>query len=373
MKIALISSSQIPSTTANSIQVMKVAHSLTRQGHEINLLVPGSGSTPWPVLQSHYGVEQPFDIHWLPSQHMLKRYDMAFTAVNQATAWKADLIYTWLPQAAVLSLMRHIPTMMEMHDMPSGRMGPTLFKQFVRHPGKKRLLVITQALYDKLRREHQFNLPEQEYRISPNGADLHHYENLPSPAEARRQLGLKDGLTVGYTGHFYSGRGMDLLLKLIPEFPQVNFLIVGGQPDKVAAWQNYMHLPQYRNVHTTGFVDNFRLPLYQAAAEILLMPYEQVIAGSSGGNSAEICSPMKMFDYMAAGRAILSSDLPVFHEVLNENNAVFCPPNDAEAWKQALGKLIQDPDGCCILGGQARQDAMNYSWDARAQKALRDF
>ena len=73
-----------------------------------------------------------------------------------------------------------------------------------------------------------------------------------------------------------------------------------------------------KNVHLTGFVPNEELPLYQAACDILLMPYEEAIAGSSGGDTARFASPMKAFEYMAAGRPILSSDLPVFREVLDE-------------------------------------------------------
>jgi glycosyltransferase involved in cell wall biosynthesis len=373
MKIAFIASSQVPSTTANSIQVMKVCQSAAALGHEARLWVPGSSDTPWATLQSHYGLSHSFDIQWQPTQQILKRYDLAITAINQAIAWKADLVYTWLPQAAVLALMRHVPAILEVHDLPSGRMGPHLFKQFLRQRGRKRLLAITQALYDRLRAEYHFNLGDHEYRIAPNGADLERYKGLPDPVEARKILGLRDGLTVGYTGHFYSGRGMDLLLKLIPSLPELNFLFVGGQPEKVITWRAHMQQSNYNNVQTTGFIDSLQLPLYQAAADILLMPYEQVIAGSSGGNSAEICSPMKMFDYMAAGRAILTSDLPVLHEVLNQANAMFCAPNDVEGWRSSLLRLAGDADLRQRLGTQAKRDAERYSWNARARNALDGF
>jgi glycosyltransferase involved in cell wall biosynthesis len=103
------------------------------------------------------------------------------------------------------------------------------------------------------------------------------------------------------------------------------------------------------------------------------MPYERTIAGSSGGTSAEICSPMKMFDYMAAGRCIVASDLPVMHEVLNPCNAVFCPPEDLSAWQSALGKLINDPALCKALSEQAALDARQYSWQTREDHALEGF
>lgn len=373
MKIACIASSQIPSSTANSIQVMKACHALGQIQHEVQLWVPGSSAVSWTTLLVHYGLTQEFDIQWLPSQQILKRYDLALKAVNQAAAWNADLVYTWLPQVAVLARLRHIPVILEMHDLPTGRMGPQLFRQFIRQGEKKRLLVITQALYDKLRTVYGFDLPNEEVLIAPNGTDLDRYKNLASPDDARRSLGLPEGLTIGYTGHFYSGRGVDLMLELISAFPQVNFLFVGGQPEKVLTRHGHFKQADFDNVYATGFIENARLPIYQASADILIMPYEQAIAGSSGGNSAEICSPMKMFDYLAAGRAIVTSDLPVLHEVLNDHNAIFCPPNDLEAWKAALERLIADPQLRRKLGAQAQKDAENYTWLQRAQNALRDF
>lgn len=373
MRIACVASSMVPSSTANSIQVMKVCHALAQVDDQVCLWVPRATETSWKKLSSHYGLTREFEVRWLRAQRLLKRYDMAINAVRQARDWNADLIYTWMPQVAAIALMRKIPVILEVHDMPTGRIGPCLFRQFVRSRKKKRLLAITHALYEKLKREYQFEMPEGQIQIAPNGTEMERYAGLPEPEEARRQLGLQDGLTIGYTGHFYSGRGMDLMLKLIPQFPHVNFLFVGGQPEKVLGWQALLQQNDLRHVHTTGFIENERLPLYQAAADILLMPYERSIAGSSGGNSAEICSPMKMFDYMAAGRAIVSSDLPVFHEVLNEKNAVLCPSETPDAWRRAIADLVADPQRRKKLGEQAKVDAANYTWRKRAERALEGF
>jgi glycosyltransferase involved in cell wall biosynthesis len=123
----------------------------------------------------------------------------------------------------------------------------------------------------------------------------------------------------------------------------------------------------------TGFVENSRLPLHLAAAEVLMIPFERIIRGSSGGNSADICSPMKLFEYMAAGRAILTSDLPVIHEVLTETNACFAPPEDLPAWQESLSALIKDPPLTRKLGENAREDARQYSWKERERRALEAF
>jgi glycosyltransferase involved in cell wall biosynthesis len=375
VKIACVASSIIPSTTANSIQVMKVCQALVQAGHSVELWVPGkpADDVNWTRLASQYGLGAPFPVHWIAAGSKWRRYDLAWEALQAAIKWGADLVYTWMPQAAFLGLMDGLPVILEVHDRITGKTGPLVFHAFLRTPGKKRVLAITGALRRVLEKGFHYHFPEKEIVIAPNGVDLDRYRNLPEPAAARRQLGLPECLTVGYTGHFYTGRGMEVLEALAHRYPAVQFLWVGGRPEAVREWQTRLDQAGLGNVHLTGFVENRVLPVYQAAAEILLMPYEHSIAGSSGGNSADICSPMKMFEYMAAGRAILTSDLPVIHEVLNEANAVFCPPEDAGAWTAALRQLLENPELRIRLGAQALRDSQQYTWLARAERSLARF
>ncbi|HSV85856.1 MAG TPA: glycosyltransferase, partial [Levilinea sp.] len=314
-----------------------------------------------------------FEITWLRSHRLLRRYDFALAALREAQVWGARVIYTWTAQAAALALYQKMAVIYEVHDRPSGRVGPWLFQRIVRMPGKKRLLVITEALRVRLEQQFGLPLPPDLAQIAPSGVDLERYDQLPEPAAARRELGLPEGLTVGYVGHLYPGRGLDLMLHLAGRFPQVQFVWVGGHPEHVAWWQSKLATAGSANVILTGFVDNSKVPLYQAAADVLLMPYERSVAVSGGGDTADVCSPMKMFDYMAAGRAIISSDLPVLHEVLNEGNAVFCSPGDPDAWEDALAKLLADPAYRVALARQARRDVNRYTLQERARQALEGF
>ena len=373
MKIACLAASAVPSNTANSIQMMKACHALVQSGQQVQLWVPGSSPTAWADLADHYGLSEPFAIHWLASPRLLKRYDFTWRAIQQARAWGAELVYTWMVQAAVLAQSDRLPVILEVHDRPTGRFGRRLFRRFVQSRGNKRLLVITEALRRNLEQEYQTSFGNGEVQIAPNGTDPEIYRNLPGPDEARQQLGLPEKLTAGYTGHFYSGRGTDILLGLARCYPQVNFLWVGGRSQDIEGWRARLIKEGLNNVSLTGYIEKSSLPLYQAAADVLLMPYERVIAGSSGGNSADICSPMKMFDYLAAGRVIISSDLPVIREVLSENNALFAAPEDLAAWQQALGSFIADPQKYQRLATQARLDADQYSWQARAARAIEGF
>lgn len=373
MRIAAIATSRVPSTTANSIQAVKACHGLAQLGHEVCLYVPGERTTPWPKLADHYGLESPFSVTWLPSRKVWRRYDLALSAVNSAREWNAWMVYTWTLQAALLALLRGMPVILEMHDRPTGRFGPWLFRRWLQIPGRKRLLVITNALHAMLERDFGRYLQGVEVRVAPNAVDLEKYAALPEPATARRQLGLPEGLTAVYSGHFYAGRGIELLLGLARSFPEIHFLWVGGRSEDVADWKARLAELGIRNVTLTGFIEQSRLPMYQAAGDFLLMPYEKQIAGSSGGNSAEICSPMKMFDYLATGRAILSSDLPVLHEILNERNAVFCQAEDLSSWEKALRGLVDDAARRRALGDQARSYARLHSWRSRAEQAVAGF
>ncbi|HVN56321.1 MAG TPA: glycosyltransferase [Anaerolineaceae bacterium] len=375
MKIACISSSQVPATTANSIQVMKVCQALAQSGHSVELWVPGKQAVDldWYRLAGLYGLSEPFPVHWTPIRQGRRRYDLAWSAMQAANRWGADLIYTWMPQAALAGLLDGNPVILEVHDRIMGRLGPLVFHTFLRFPGKKRVLVITGALRRVLEASFHYHFPQKEIVIAPNGVDLDRYRNLPEPAAARRQLGLAECLTACYTGHFYAGRGMEVLVSLARCYPQVQFLWVGGKPEAVREWQARLDADGLGNVRLTGFIDNRILPVYQAAGEILLMPYERSIAGSGGGNSVDICSPMKMFEYMAAGRAILTSDLAVLHEVLNGANARFVPPEDEQAWQAGLKQLLDDADLRWRLGEQARRDIQQYTWLARAQRSLQSF
>jgi len=374
MRIVCISASRVPATTANSIQVMKACQALRQLGHQVKLWVPTfETSFDWDRLAAFYGLQTRFEVGSIPSYYQFRRYDFSLKAVLKAKAAKADLLYVWPPQAAVFGLILNIPVALELHGPPEGRFGPRLFWLLRRIPGEKRFLSITHALVNLLLRLDQKSFRDSEVVITPNGVDLERYQSLPEPSLARDDLQIPQILTVGYTGHFYSGRGMGLLLELARRFPQVQFLWVGGQEPDIHLWKQRLDQEYITNVRLPGFIENKSLPLYQAAADILLMPYEQVITGSSGGNSAEYCSPMKMFEYMACGRAIISSDLPVIHEVMNDSNCVFCPPSDVESWANVLRMLLENSDTRNRLGSQCKQDVQGYTWLKRAEKALAGF
>jgi len=330
MRIALISASRVPSRTANSIELMKVCQAFVDLGHDIHLWLPGSEQKiVWAELKEIYGIRDSFPISRVTSLRVFRRYDFSLRAVLKARAWDPSLCYVWPLQAAAIASSLGLPT----------------------------------AAY-------QVDLEPPFALVAPMGMDLAQYHNLPDPEKAREKLGLNEGFTAGYAGHLYAGRGIDMLMDLARRNQDVHFLWAGGESEAVEFWRSRLQKAGLQNVKLLGFVPNERLPLVQAACDVLLMPYERKISGSSGGDTAQFASPMKQFEYLASGRVIIASDLPVFREVLNEENAVLLPPNDVAAWDEALNQLIADDSRRNSLAERARKDAAQYDWRDRARRLL---
>jgi glycosyltransferase involved in cell wall biosynthesis len=379
MNIVAIAGSTIPSDTANSIQVMKACSAFAQLGHNLTLLVPDFDLRPSTLrqaqgnafdLQQHYGLQKDFPIEHLASSN---RRLFTWQSVQRARALQPDILYTWFPQSAVFGLLHNIPTIFEAHIQPTGFAGPLWHRTFANINRRKRLASITRALMDKLQHDYHMRLQPDEIVIAPNGVDLERFASLPSTSElARQKLTLREAPTVMCTGHLYAGRGADLFLALAQSIPNAHFVWVGGRPEDVTTWKQRADNENIPNITFTGFVPNQDLPLYQSAADVLLMPYSRSIMGSSGtADSASVASPMKMFEYMAAGRAIVTADLPVIREVLDEKNTVFCRPDDLENWRIEVERLLADEPRRVELGNRAKEDVQGYTWLARAERIIR--
>jgi glycosyltransferase involved in cell wall biosynthesis len=371
MKIALIAPSAIPARTANSIQVMKMAQALTGNGHLVRVYAPGSPSEMgWEAMAVHYGLRYAFEVQWVPAAARGRRYDYAFRVVHGARNWDADLVFTRLPQAGAYASQLGTPTIFEIHDFPYKGMGARLLRLFLRGRGARRLVVITHALAADLAAK--FGTPDVPpfTVIAPDGVDIARYQGLPNPVKARKALNLPPGFTAVYTGHLYPGRGAELILEMAARIPEVNFLLVGGEPGDVNRVRKEAHAAGLENLMLTGFVPNAELPQYQAAGELLLMPYQERVAASSGGDIARYLSPMKMFEYLACGRAILSSDLPVLQEVLTPQNACILPADNPDAWASTIRSIKNEPRTMRSLAVGALNTAREHTWEARAEKVL---
>ena len=370
MRIAYISTAEVPSNRANSFQVMKVCQAMVKLGHAVELYLPAGKEVEWAEIAALYGLQESFPIIRLPSRQGFNRFDFIAASLKRAQRTQVDLIYSRMIWAALFARRRGFAAVLEMHDLPHGRFAPAGYRAFLRLKPPKLIVYITEALRLISNAQTGVSARTGEYLIAPDGVDLERYQNLPAPSRARQMLGLPDGFTAVYSGSFYPGRGLEILLPLAQAFPQVHFLWIGGDPKQIAAWQEKINSVGITNVTLTGFKPNEQIPLYQAAADVLLMPFSRSFGGSSGGDTSRICSPLKTFEYLATGRAILASDLPVMREVLNESNVCFYTPEDFDSLMSQFSRLISDAQWRSQLAATAQENAVAYDWRRRMARIL---
>ena len=171
---------------------------------------------------------------------------------------------------------------------------------------------------------------------------------------------------VGYVGNLYEGRGIEMIIEAAKHLPALTFDIIGGRQNDLAALRSRA-IPT--NVILHGFVAPADLPGFYERLDIVLLPHQTRAVGASGRtNIAPFCSPLKLFEYMASGKAVVASDLPVLREVLvHQRNALLVAPDDLPGWVSAIETLADNPHLRTGLGKAARADfEAQFTWEVCA-------
>ena len=369
MRIVYICYSIIPSRSANSIQVMKMCQAFARQGHKVLLIAPnrtgelddGRGEN----VYSYYGISNCFDIIRLPMLSFKGRKTLyGVMSAIKAKQFNPDLVYGRFLQGCYYSALIGLSVAYEIHKPLKGKSGEEMLYKMLNKRNLLKLVAITRALGNFYR--DKYDLIEGKLKIAPDAADP------PSVFHQYNKNNQSNRPKAGYAGHLYPGKGMELISEMVKRCPQVDFHIVGGTEKDIMYWKD--HLKSYGNVIFHGFVSHSMIGRHLQAFDILLAPYQEKVL-SYGGGSTDISrwmSPLKLFEYMAACKPIISSDLPVLREVIkNDENAILCPPNDIDSWENALTLLIKDPDYAKKLAVNAYSDFMKYyTWDVRVNNIL---
>jgi glycosyltransferase involved in cell wall biosynthesis len=365
MRILYLSISYVPSRSASSVHAMKMCAALARAGHDVELVTKGTPQRQEPGVDDvfeHYGVDRfrvtpvsrpPHRGGGLVYLGQVSRLLRERRAVD--LVYSRDLVAAWRAAAGGHRVI------FEAHGLPQG-LQRWFARRLVRAAGLQRLVFISRALEELWRSEGLLDAPVQTL-VAHDAAD-------PMPTGESSTAGASGPLRAGYVGHLYGGRGVELILAVARALPEVEFHLVGGRERELAAWQAQA-VP--RNVQFHGFVPPGELPALYRGFDVLLMPYQRSVSVRSGASdTARWMSPMKMFEYMATGKAIVSSDLPVLREVLEHDaNALLVDPEDASAWVEALKQLAREPALRARLGERALADfERHYTWSARAESVL---
>ena len=370
MKIAHLSDSMVPSRSANSIQVMKMCDAFVDLGHEVTLFAK-QGSKNINEKYNYYGVLPRFQIITYRGikGRKLNRLAGGLMMANALRAnCKANLIYARETIALVASAGLNIPMVFEAHELPEGRLMQLLQHWVFRRPNFRRLVVITNTLGDSYRKLFPW-LAKSKILVAFNGANVNNTEEIKIRTSKSERF--SGPLQVGYVGQLYKGKGMEVLIPLAKRFPNIEFWVVGGPEEQIVYW--FAKAKDLSNIHFCGYCTHEETKKIREKMDVLLVPTQRLMGIAGGATiSSEWTSPLKLFEYMASGKAIIASDLPAIREVIDPGvNALLAPPDDIEVWAQSLRRLESDPILRRSLGYCALKEVRKkYSWRGRAEKVI---
>ncbi len=377
MKIVFITGTRIPSRAANCVHILNLCQASKRNGHEVELISrpPLDGNEQYINTNNFwndFSLTDRFPIHYRHDIRQTRGFGYACRVLLLARQLNADLVLTRNLSVALCTAWTGLPTILDIHTPRRER---HRFRFLLKSPGLKRITVISNALRNHLLKVEGVSVERHGVIVCPDGADIDRFADQSANARARNITGTAgDSITVGYSGHLYQGRGIELIIDLAGRLPQFRFLLVGGEDEHVNRYQVLARTRGLTNLFFSGYVPNCEVPSYLAACDILLMPHqERVAAAGDAGDISRWTSPLKMFEYLASGRPLISSDLPVLREVLNDHNAVLCPPTDLDQWQQAIEKLAADPVQRQKIAQTAKTDVARYTWRDRARQILADL
>jgi glycosyltransferase involved in cell wall biosynthesis len=360
MRIVYIAGAILPSRSAHSIQVMKMSQAFVQLGHAVTLLVPSLGEdTNGTDIHSYYGVEPDFDIQQVPLHGI--RGGLLLWGLNAALRSQRlgpELIYGRQLHSCFFAAVFRMPVILEVHRPLEGKVRRTLFRLLSRMQSFKGVVTNSKALAGII----QDDMPVKNVLAAPNGAEDPGYSMPPSQGS--------EGLSVGYIGHLYRGRGIELIVQIASATPWAQFHIIGGLETDIEYWR--AHCVHLRNVILHGFVQPAEVEHLRRACDVLLAPYQRETYDDKSRDQAVYMSPLKVFEYMATGRAIICSDLPALHEILDAwETAIFCDPENADEWIAALEQLRSNSELRDRLGKKAREAFINsFTRTARARRVL---
>ncbi len=295
----------------------------------------------------------------------------------------ADVVYSREPLIVVLvGLTRWVRPgrrlAYEVHQFAEGIFGRRLQRWGLRLSDLA--VAITGPLRDKLNELQTGSTTPTPVIVAHDGIRRARFEHLPTRDDARQRFNIpSDAFIVGYVGRLKTmgmSKGLDTLIDALCQVNQtgqhpVTLMIVGGPEamlrDYQAQW-TACGLPETL-LHCTGQVAADQVPAYLAACDVLANPLPHT------DHFAYYTSPIKMFEYMAAGAsgvAMVTTDLPSWADVIqHEQHALLVPPSDAGAMAEAIIRLRDDPAlRARISQAAAAHVFAHYTWDARAAEIL---
>jgi glycosyltransferase involved in cell wall biosynthesis len=362
------------------VHIEEMIHALRAQGHEVIIAAPPS------IENEDFGADAGAVAllkRWLP-KWFYEVMELAYSLVAYRRLAKAihdhkpDCIYErynlFLPSGVWAARRYKLPLLLEINapilEERSRYDGLSLtrlarWSQAYAWRNADVVLPVTQVLGDIVA---SYGVDPKRIVVIPNGINGERFESAPDVEAAKRALGLDGRLVLGFTGFVRDWHGLDKVLDLIagdPPESRRHLLVVGDGPARAGLERQARELGIENRVTFTGIVGRDDVARYVAAFDIALQP--AVVA---------YASPLKLFEYLALGKAIVGPAQPNIEEILRrDHNAVLFDPADPNGLAGAVSRLCSD----AVLRKKVAANAyatisdQQLTWSANAHRVVELF
>jgi glycosyltransferase involved in cell wall biosynthesis len=393
MRLAYLVNARIPTEKAHGVHIAKMCEALSGHDVEVSLLYPRRKQLDADLSETdvfeYYGVSRSFESvavkNWdvFKIQRALPASLFSLVFVVHAIAWsfyavlfarrqKYDLYYTRDSFVAAWLLLRGLPTILEAHETPR-----RLRKLLVRFSARRRSLVGLVVLTRQLRDDFvELGFPEDKVHVMPDCVDLRDFAALPSRQTCRKRLGLPDDRPIiGYIGRFRTmdrEKGVPELVRALEHLSEIDgheplLLCVGGPAGAVP---DYLRVAEEAGVSADRirFVDQIprrEVPYWISACDVVCIPWPWTRF------SAYYTSPLKLFEYLAAGVPIVATDLPSLREIVTHGETAWLvEPGVPKSLAAGIDRVLRDPGLASRLSENATRHVRQYTWDRRVAQIL---
>lgn len=373
INLRYLSSARLPTEKAHGIQIVSMCQAFSEAGAVVELVIPDRHNLGKKVddIFDYYGIQRNFSVRALPVTNLTPfsfllgrlAYSILFRsfakqAYKDARDNPADLYYIRDEQTFIKFAESGLPSVFEAHTIPNK---PERFKEAF----EKCIAII--SISHGLRNELiKLGVPEEKIVVAPDGVDLKKFTLTTTKEDARAKLSINQNKRIAvYTGQLFPWKGVKTLIEASAKLPnEQEVIIVGGG----GGFENEMLRKAKElkaKVRFEGQKNHSEIPTYLAAADCVVIP-------TSGKEKigSHYTSPLKLFEAMAMGKAIIASDLPSLREVLDDTSALFFTADDPQSLSLKLTSLLSDKGRSAKLGATAHDRVLTYTWQSRAKNIL---
>ncbi|MBI4020055.1 MAG: glycosyltransferase family 4 protein [Candidatus Aenigmarchaeota archaeon] len=358
MKVAYLAlSEKFGDPHAGFVHTHEMARAIARKGVKIKLLIQKGDTKTKPSVETIF----------LPARGASKYF--FYKKIIEPEIADCDLVHErFHANPVTLGMIKNRKYVLEVNDpgIVKGEIKGRLYSYLIGKKLRRADAIITQTSTLKSILEKKTNRP---IFVVPNGVDTSRFR--PGiKSDIRERLGIKKGdILIAYAGSFREWHGVEqipyIASRILRKHSNVRVVLIG---EGMLFDRTKAACKGEKNIMFTGGIAYNELPEYLSASDVLIAPFDV-----SGYRPMEKYGfwwcPVKLFEYMASGRPVVSYDFPEVRKIVRDAG-LLAGPGDVDGFSEKLTELIKDRSLRERLGRRARAIAEEYDWKKRARSII---